>query len=136
MKKFAVFSAIAILSACATSTVPTQNPTHVLAGLWKTGKYRAPGENTGLLVVTRDTGMRGGACIPIITIGKEQIAPIDQGSLLELHLPAGQHSLRAYPNRNCGASAIETLIEIEHEQVTHYRLGFVKRAMVFTPTAN
>ncbi len=136
MKVFAVFTAVAILSACATSTMPTRNPTHVLAGLWKTEEYRAPGDNTGLLVITRDTGMRGSACIPMITIGKEQIAPIDQGRLLELHLPAGQHSLRAYPNRNCGASAIETVVEIKHQQVTNYRLGFYERTMAFTPIAN
>ena len=135
MRVFAVFSAVAILSACAANTVPTQNPTPVQESLWKTENYRTPGDNTGVLIIKRDMGMRGAACIPLITIGKENIAPINVGEKLELHLTAGRHSLRAYPNRNCGASPIETFVDIKEDQATNYRFGFHNRTMVFTPVA-
>ena len=135
MRVFAVFSAVAILSACAANTVATQNPAPVQESLWRTENYRAPGDNTGVLIINRDTGMRGSACIPLITIGKENIAPLNVGEKLELHLSAGRHSLRAYPNRNCGASPIETFVDINEGQTTIYRFGFHKRTMVFTPVA-
>ncbi len=135
MKVFAAFCAVAILSACAANTVATRSPTPVQKSLWKTDNYRVPGENTGVLVINRDTGMRGAACIPLITIGEVQVAPINVGENLELHLTAGRHSLRAYPNRNCAASSTETSVEIKEGQATIYRFGFQKRSMAFTPVA-
>ena len=135
MRVFAVFCAVRILSACATETVVTQNPTPVHSSKWKTQKYRVSGENTGRLIINRDTGLAGSACIPEISLDGEPIAPINKGEKLELHLNAGQHILRASPNQNCTANVAETRIEITEAKTTTYRFGFSNRVMLFTPTA-
>lgn len=136
MRVFIVFFVVTMLSACIGNTVQTQNATPVQQSLWKTENYRVPGENTGVLIIKRDTGMRGAACIPMISLNGDHIAPLNVGEKLELHIAAGRHSLRAYPNRNCAASAVETFVEIKQSQTTNYRFGFEKRTMVFTPAAN
>lgn len=136
MRVFAVFSAVAMLSACVANTVPAQNATLVQKSTWRTENFREPGVNTGLLIINRDTGMRGASCIPLILLNGEQVAPINVGQRLELHLTAGRHSLRAFPNRNCAANATEISVEIGEAQTTTYRLGFANRDMIFTPTAS
>lgn len=136
MRVLAVLSAAAMLSACITSTAPAQNATSVQKHTFRTEKFNAPGVDTGLLIIKRDTGMRGSSCIPLISLNGDHVAPINVGQKLELHLSAGRHSLHANPNKNCAAPAIETSVEIKKSQTTTYRLGFVKREMVFIPTSN
>lgn len=133
MKILVVFFAVAILSGCVGNTVPTLNPMPVKESLWRTENYRAPGENTGVLIISRDSGMRGSTCIPLITLDREQIAPLNIGEKLVLHVTDGRYLLRASPNRNCGASPVETSVEIKAGQATNYRFGFHDRTMVFMP---
>tara|TARA_R110002167_G_scaffold75337_9_gene210255 strand:- start:88 stop:498 length:411 start_codon:yes stop_codon:yes gene_type:complete len=135
MKILVVFFAVTILSGCIGNTVPTQNSTLVQAGLWKTENYRTPGDNTGVLIINRDAGYRGSSCIPLISLNREQIAPLNIGEKLVLHVTGGRHLLRAHPNRNCAASPVETFVEIKSGQTTNYRFGFQDRTMVFTPVA-
>jgi hypothetical protein len=138
MRLLIVLFVVAMLSACIGNTVQTQNATPVQQSLWRTENYRVPSENTGVLIIKRDTGMRGAACIPMISLNGDHIAPLNVGEKLELHIAAGRHSLRAYPNRNCAASAasaVETFVEIKQSQTTNYRFGFEKRSMVFIPAA-
>lgn len=138
MRIFIVFCTVAILSGCISSTVPVANtnavPVH--ESMWKTEKYRDPGENTGLLLIKRDTGFRGSACVPGISIDGEDIAPIDVGQKLELHLNPGQYLLRATPNFNCAARVAEILVEIGAANTTSYRLSFINKNMVWMPSAD
>ena len=55
MRVFAVFSAVAIVSACVANTVPAQNATLVQKSTWRTENFREPSVNTGLLIINRDT---------------------------------------------------------------------------------
>ena len=101
---------------------------------WKTDQYRAPSDNTSLLVITRDIGMRGGACTPILSINGKEIATIGPGERLEMHVNAGSHRLRASPNSNCGANPVETSVDIGEKTTANYRLGFIDRDIFFAPT--
>lgn len=136
MRVFIAVCAVLIMSACVGNTVPNPSASPVQNGLWKTENYRVAGANTGLLIINRDAGMRGSACIPGILLNGELIAPVNIGEKLELHVPAGRHLLRATPNSNCAAKVAETSIEIGQAQTTTYRLGFAKREMILIPTAN
>ncbi|WP_414729268.1 hypothetical protein [Zhongshania aliphaticivorans] len=133
MKVFTVFFAVVILSGCVGNTLPAQNPVSAQESQWRTESYRTPGNDTGVLIISRDTGYRGAACIPLITLDKEHVAPLNVGEKLELHVTGGRHLLRAFPNRNCAASPIETVVDIKKNQVMNYRLGFRGAAMVFIP---
>jgi len=131
--KVLVFCIIAIsLAACVSNTKPAQNSMQVQSHTWRTENFRNPGLNTGLLVITRDTGMRGSSCIPMIAVNGEHVAPINVGEELALHLTANTYSLKAIPNKNCAASMIETVIEITEDKKVNLRLGFVDRSMLFT----
>tara|TARA_R110000751_G_scaffold68902_1_gene140098 strand:- start:110 stop:379 length:270 start_codon:yes stop_codon:yes gene_type:complete len=86
-----------------------------------------------MFVLQRDTGMRGAACKPGISLDGEDIARIDVGQKLEMHLNAGRYLVRANPNPNCAASVAETYVEISEGNTTTYRLGFVDRTMILVP---
>jgi hypothetical protein len=122
-----------MLSACIGNTVATQYATPVPAGMWKTENYRVPGANTGLLVLSRDTGHRGSGCIPEISLDGESVASLEIAKRLDLHLTAGRHILRAAPNFNCAANVEEIYVDITEAETTNYRLGFVQRQMFLVP---
>ncbi len=138
MKMLIVLPLVILLSACVSNTVPTSTTASSLVPIsqWRTNDFSAAGENTGLLVITRDSGMRGSSCIPMITVDKVHVAPLNIGQRLELHLTAGQHLLRASPNTNCAANAVETRIYIDAAQVNSFRFGFIDRSMVFLSADN
>tara|TARA_R110000764_G_scaffold209983_3_gene295828 strand:- start:29581 stop:29997 length:417 start_codon:yes stop_codon:yes gene_type:complete len=135
MRAFIIIFTVAILTGCVGPTVPVQgyNGLTVPPSTWRTQNYRVPGENTGLLLLQRDTGMRGAACKPGISLDGEDIARIDVGQKLEIHLNAGRYLVRANPNPNCAASVAETYVEIAESGTTAYRLGFVDRQMILVP---
>ncbi len=137
MKILAIVFTIAFLSGCVGATVPVQGHSGLAVppSTWRTQNYRVPGDNTGLLVIQRDTGMRGAACKPGMSLNGEDIARIDVGQKLELHLNPGRYLVRANPNQNCGAALAETFVEISEGNTTSYRLGFVDRSMILVPAA-
>ena len=128
MRVFAVICVAVLLSACAASTTPIASnaaiPVH--ASKWKTDSYRSSGENTGLLIIKRDTGFRGSACIPNISLDSESIAPLNVGEKLELHLDAGRYLISAAPNYNCAANLAKAYVDISMAKTTTYRLSFVE----------
>lgn len=64
MKVFTVFFAAVILSGCVGNTLPAQNPVSSQESQWRTERYRTPGNDTGVLIISRDTGYRGGSLHP------------------------------------------------------------------------
>lgn len=137
MRILIVLCAYALLSGCVGATIPVENHNALTVpqSAWKTQNYRAAGENTGVFKLQRDTGMRGSACKPFISLDGENIAQIDVGQKLELHLNAGPYLVRASPNHNCAATTVETVVEINEGYTTIYRLGFVDREMILIPAA-
>ncbi|MEO9654733.1 hypothetical protein [Marinomonas sp.] len=122
-----------LLAACVGNTTPLSTASSLVPlSKWRTGDFRLAGENTGLLVITRDSGLRGSSCIPMIVVDRTQIAPLNIGERLELHVTAGPHLIGALPNTNCAANAVESQITIEQAQVNSFRFGFIDRSMVFT----
>lgn len=124
MRKTLVALSLIALAGCSTTQVPTDKavrvPTdRVLAYASK------PTEPYGTIVVTRDTGLVGGACYVGILVDGRFSARIDTGEIVSLYVPVGEHLVGLVGDEQSGG--VCGWGELRKEQSTTLSTGQVKR---------
>jgi len=90
--------------------------------------YQQPVEHSGVVVVTRDFGWRGGGCYIALMIDRELAARVHVGEVVRLQVPAGQRivSIGTDPldDTLCGKLRLrrEKLAQVEAGQTLEYRI--------------
>jgi len=119
------------LMACATSPL-TVNQTakvpnsRVLAIQWIT-----QGPNTGSLVVKRDGGFMGSACMIRVFVDAVPVADLAPSEKVELFVAFGEHSVVATSNGICGGGTSEAAVVIMPERQRILRIASGQSGDIF-----
>ncbi len=101
MKKLLLILGISLLSGCSTTAV---RPNEAILRLMPIAKYREPSvKNDAKLIVVRDAGFVGSACIVEISLEGEKIGELQQKEKFEFNLEPKKYVLGA----KLGGSACE-----------------------------
>jgi len=124
MRKVITALALIALAGCSTSQVPADKALQVPADrvLAYSSKPMAP---YGTIVVTRDTGLIGGACFVGILVDGKFSARIDTGEAVSLYVPVGEHLIGLAGDEHSGG--VCGWGELRKEQSTSISTGQVKR---------
>lgn len=124
MRKILTAMALIALAGCSTSQVPADKAVQVPADrvLAFASKPTTP---HGTIVVTRDTGLIGGACYVGILIDGKFSARIDTGEVVSLYVPTGEHLVGLAKDEHSGGAC--GWGELRKEQSTVLSNGQVKR---------
>ncbi|VVQ29751.1 hypothetical protein PS943_01480 [Pseudomonas fluorescens] len=124
MWKILTALALIALAGCSTSQVPIDKAQPVPAD--RILAYASkPAEPYGTIVVTRDTGLVGGACFVGVLVDGKFTARIDTGEIVSLYVPVGEHLIGLAGDKHsdgvCGWG------ELRKEQSTNISTGQLKR---------
>ncbi len=124
MRKTLAAMALIALAGCSTSQVPSDKALPVPAD--RVLAYSSkPATPYGTIVVTRDTGLVGGACyVGILVDGKFSVR-IDTGEAVSLYVPVGEHLIGLVGDEHSGG--VCGWGELRKEQSTNLSIGQVKR---------
>ena len=100
--KIIVITILVMMMGCATSPIPTKDALLISGDQLLSNKYSEKFENSGEVIVKRDSGVMGSACAIKIFVDGEIIAELDTEEKVVLHLSPGEHILSAISNDPCG----------------------------------
>lgn len=124
MRKILTAVALIALAGCSTSQVPADKALQVPADrvLAYASKPTTP---YGTIVVTRDTGLVGGACYVGVLIDGKFAVRIDTGEIVSLYVPVGEHLVGLVGDERSGG--VCGWGELRKEQSTSVTDGQLKR---------
>ena len=124
MRKTIAALALIALAGCSTSQVPADRALPVPADRVLAYSLK-PETPYGTIIVSRDTGMIGGACYVGILVDGKFSARIDTGEIVSLYVPVGEHLVGLVGDER--SSGMCGWGELRKEQSTSLSPGQVKR---------
>lgn len=103
--RYLVLAGAVLLAGCA-----TQNERHV--GIHDTlssttFSNQAPGDGDATLNLVRDQGLWGAGCSSAVYVDDKEVADMEIGQQLVLHVPSGARKLSVVPHGACSAERME-----------------------------
>ena len=95
--RYLPFLALILLSGC--STTPTTQEAASAPTAVQAPELLQPSAGTGEVVILRDRGITGSGCLHQVKVDGRQVATLDNGEGLTLHLPAGQRLINVDSGR-------------------------------------
>lgn len=136
MNKILLVVAIALLSGCSTQPVPTQQAKNVSANRIWDKKIVKKSADTGTVIVKRDSGLMGSACLISIYIDGNPLADIDSREKVTFYPKPGRHVLSATPHGWCAGGMVEVGADVVKDKALIYRVGYGANGdFRFSPTA-
>jgi len=123
-----------MLSACATTIVNVNDAELVPASKIIDPQYSKQKDETGTVVIKRDTGFLGAACNKRIYIDGKPVAELSTGQKVELHLPKGQYVISSESNFPCGGGMAQASAIVETGKVIMFRTGARRGDTILEPT--
>ena len=121
MIRFVLFAAVLLLTACATTPLPTDQSEQTRDVLDVTTTQ--PRENTGRVFIKRDPGFVGSACAIQVTVNARPLANLRQGQVVTAYLPAGEYILGANSTGLCGGGDAESSLMLKIGETRTYRIS-------------
>lgn len=112
----------ATLAACSTTPVSLSEATPVPQD--RQLAYKQAGDNTGAVVVRRDTGIQSSVCATQILVNGRIAAYIRTGERITLHLPAGDFILGAVADSICAGGLVELRAQATPGTPQYFRIGY------------
>lgn len=134
MRIFLALTAAALLAACATTAIPTEQamPTSDVLNL----RLTAHREGTGKVVIKRDAGAVGSACVIRTLVNGMPLANLRQGQVITAFLDPGEYILGAESTGICGGGDAESPLRISVGETKIYRISIDQGASIrLGPTA-
>lgn len=136
MNKLLLVVAIALLSGCSTRPVSTEQARSVSADRIWDKKIVNNSADAGTVIVKRDSGLMGSACLISIYIDGNPIADINSREKVAFYPKPGRHVLSATPHGWCAGGMVEVGAEVVKDKVLTYRVGYGANGdFRFSPTA-
>lgn len=124
MKKVLPLLAILFLAGCATKPVSNEAAQPVPEKQILNRDLLTEKENTGKVIIKRDSGFMGSACFSRVYLDGKEIADLDPAQKIELYPPVGRHIFSAWPKGACGGGMSEQEGMVESGKVIMYRIGY------------
>lgn len=123
MRRFIL--ALAVFTAgCATHPISIQQAAAVPSNRILAPQWLQPAQYTGSLVIKRDAGFMGSACVVRVFIDAVPVADLAPSEKVELFVALGDHVVGATsPNAFCGGGASETAVLIVPERQKILRIA-------------
>ena len=131
MKCFVGVLAVALLSGCSTSPVPSGEAAPVPAS--RLFSHQKPGPELATLIVTRDKGFVGSGCNTTVSVDGVKSAAIGSGETAKFYLSAGDHIISASA---CGTGLKEREATLKAGGTKRFRISIDSAmSMDLSPTA-
>ena len=124
MKRYLLLIAILILSGCSTQPVPTEVATNVTVDRVWDKKIVNKTENSGTIIIKRDSGFVGSACLISVYLDGKAVADLSSREKVIFYPLAGRHILSATPHGWCAGGMVETGADVELNKPLIYRVGY------------
>lgn len=121
-KLIAASACLQLLAGCSTTPVSLSEATPVPQD--RHLAYKHAGDNTGAVVVRRDSGIQSSMCATQILVNGRIAAYIRTGERITLHLPAGDFILGAVADSICAGGLVELRAQATPGTPQHFRIGY------------
>jgi len=123
MRFFAVIVALS-LTACATSPITINQASQVPSSRILAPQLVSQTKYTGSLIIKRDSGFMGSACIIRVFVGAVPVADLAPSEKVEVFVPLGEHVVTATSISSfCGGGISEAAVVISPERQKILRIA-------------
>lgn len=124
MKKVIMLLAILGLAGCATKPVSNEQAKDVPSKQIIDASLFTKNENGGTVIIKRDSGFMGSACMTRVYVDGKEIADLDVEQKITIHPEVGDHIFSAWPKGVCGGGMSEQSGKVTESKVLMYRIGY------------
>jgi len=124
MKKILLAMVVLGLTGCATKPVTNEQAKDVPASQIIDKTMLSKKENTGAVIIKRDSGFMGSACLTRVYIDGKEIADLDTSEKVTIYPLVGDHIFSAWPKGLCGGGMSEQSGKVNTDKPLMYRVGY------------
>ncbi|MDV2864953.1 putative periplasmic lipoprotein [Phytobacter ursingii] len=124
MKKSFVALAIIFLAGCATKPVSNEQAKAVPQQQIFNKELLVKKQGTGEVVIKRDTGFMGSACLTRVYVDGKDVADLDTAQKVVVYPVVGEHIISAWPKGICGGGMSEQSAKVESDRILMFRIGY------------
>lgn len=134
MRTLITAALVVILSACATTAVPTSEAISTRDVL--DAELTTQRDGTGRVLIKRDVGSVGSACAIRVSVNGKPLANLRTGQIVTAYIEPGEYILRASSTGICGGGDSEALLRLGIGETRTYRISIDQGASIrIGPTA-
>ncbi len=122
MRLVSIAIAATMLTACASSAVPTEKTTLVPASRIYDTRFSDPVPGSGHIIIKRDTGYIGLDCDNFLSVDGVKIAQLEPSERIEFFLNPEEHVVAASRSRSCGGEIRELSIRPDAHVTKTFRV--------------
>ncbi|HBU8521295.1 hypothetical protein [Klebsiella aerogenes] len=124
MKKIALALVIVGISGCATKPVTNEQAQNIPFKQILDSSFFSKKEGTGEVIIKRDSGVMGSACMTRVYLDGKEIADLDTAQKAVIYPEVGNHIFSAWPKGMCGGGMSEQSGTVTDGKTLMYRIGY------------
>lgn len=124
MKKIVLALVIVGISGCATKPVTNEQAQNIPAKQILDSSFFSKKEGTGEVIIKRDSGVMGSACMTRVYLDGKEIADLDTAQKAVIYPKVGNHIFSAWPKGMCGGGMSEQSGTVIDGKTLMYRIGY------------
>ncbi|EAX8475141.1 hypothetical protein CQK57_03325 [Salmonella enterica] len=125
MKKMILVCAVGlVLTGCATKPVSNEDAKPVPLKQVIDASLLDKKEGTGQVIIKRDSGIFGSACLSRVYVDGKEVADIDPSQKLTIYPTIGDHIFSSWPKGICGGGMSEQAGKVVEDKTLMYRIGY------------
>lgn len=124
MKRTLIVLSICLMAGCATKPVTNEQAKEVPVKQIIDNTLLAKGEGTGKVIIKRDSGFMGSACLTRVYVDGKEVADLDTAEKVTVYPKFGDHIFSAWPKGVCGGGMSEQSGKVTEGGMLMYRIGY------------
>ncbi|PHM47429.1 hypothetical protein [Xenorhabdus sp. KK7.4] len=124
MKKIALVATALLVTGCATRPISNEAAKPVPEKQIIKHDLFAKKEGTGKVIIKRDAGIGGSACLSRIYIDGQELADLGSAQKAVIYPKVGRHIFSAWPKGICGGGMSEQEGIVTENETLIYRVGY------------
>ncbi|MFS6858910.1 hypothetical protein [Citrobacter freundii] len=123
MKRGIILLAVMMVG-CATKPVTNEQAKDVPAKQIIDNTMLVKNDGTGKVIIKRDSGFMGSACLTRVYVDGKEIADLDTAEKITVYPKLGDHIFSAWPKGVCGGGMSEQSGKVTESATLMYRIGY------------
>lgn len=124
MNKIIILGIACILAGCATKPVTNEQAKDVPDKQVIDQSLLVIKEGTGKVIIKRDSGFMGSACMIRVYVDGKEVADLDTAQKVTVYPTLGDHIFSAWPKGMCGGGMSEQSGKVTENGTLMYRVGY------------